>query len=62
VGVRRASGNKCGRCWFYDEQVGKLGLPHADLCQRCNDALFAWERQTGRSFVRPEVGQTTVKQ
>lgn len=53
VGVKKAAGQKCGRCWFYDEQVGKHGLPHADACQRCNEAIFAWEKQSGTPFVRP---------
>lgn len=59
IGVRRALGEKCGRCWFYDEQVGKNGLAHPDACQRCNDAIYAWEKATKRTFVRPveaEVG------
>ena len=55
VGVTKASGTKCGRCWFYDAQIGKLGLPHADVCQRCNDAITVWEKETGEAFVRPEV-------
>ena len=55
VGVGKASGTKCGRCWFYDTQVGKHGLPHSDVCQRCNEAIFAWEKSTGQTFVRPEI-------
>jgi len=53
VGVKKASGQKCGRCWFYDNQVGKHGLPHSDACQRCNAAISVWEKQTGEAFVRP---------
>jgi isoleucyl-tRNA synthetase len=55
VGVKKASGEKCGRCWFYDEQVGKLGFPHGDVCQRCNEAIFSWEKETGEKFESPEV-------
>jgi isoleucyl-tRNA synthetase len=55
VGVAKAEGTKCGRCWFSDTQVGKLGLPHDDACQRCNDAITIWEKTTGESFTRPEV-------
>jgi isoleucyl-tRNA synthetase len=55
VGVSKAAGEKCGRCWFYDTQVGKHGLPHADICQRCNDAISVWEKSTGTKFVRPAV-------
>ena len=54
VGVKKASGEKCGRCWFYDDQVGKLGLPHGDICQRCNEAIFSWEKETGAKFEKPE--------
>ena len=50
VGVTKAAGRKCCRCWFYDTQVGKLGLPRADLCQRCGDAVFQWERRSGQTL------------
>jgi len=55
VGVTKAEGTKCGRCWFYDTQIGKLGLPHDDVCQRCNNAIEVWERKTGQTFSRPPV-------
>ena len=55
VGVAKAAGTKCGRCWFWDTQVGKLGLPQDDACQRCNDAITVWERTTGETFTRPAV-------
>jgi isoleucyl-tRNA synthetase len=54
VGVAKAEGSKCGRCWFYDAQIGKLGLPHHDICQRCNDAIVVWEKETGKPFAKPE--------
>jgi len=50
VGVKKAEGLKCGRCWFYDKQVGKHGLPYEGICQRCNDAIFSWERETNQKF------------
>jgi isoleucyl-tRNA synthetase len=53
VGVAKANGPKCGRCWFHDDQIGKQGLPHADVCQRCNEAIFSWEKQTGQTFAPP---------
>jgi isoleucyl-tRNA synthetase len=55
VGVSKAEGEKCGRCWFYDTSVGKNGLPHNDVCQRCNDAIKSWEKSTGQAFIRPGV-------
>lgn len=55
VGVRKADGNKCNRCWFYDDQVGKLGFVNNDLCQRCNEAIFTWEEKTGQTFEKPVV-------
>jgi len=53
VGAKRAEGKKCERCWFHDEQIGKAGLVHDDLCARCNDAIFQWEKETGEEFVLP---------
>jgi len=53
VGVAKAKGEKCGRCWFYDTRLGKQGLPHGDICQRCNDAITVWEREKGMVFERP---------
>ena len=53
VGVSKASGEKCQRCWFYDNQVGKHGLPQADVCQRCNEAITSWEKHTGETFAKP---------
>lgn len=50
VGVKKAEGTKCGRCWFYDNQVGKHGLKYDGICQRCNDAVFEWEKSTGQKF------------
>lgn len=54
VGVKKADGTKCGRCWFYDENVGNLGIVHNDLCQRCNEAIFTWEKETGSTFTKEE--------
>eukprot|EP00531_Pseudo-nitzschia_arenysensis_P000513 CAMPEP_0116145042 /NCGR_PEP_ID=MMETSP0329-20121206/16358_1 /TAXON_ID=697910 /ORGANISM="Pseudo-nitzschia arenysensis, Strain B593" /LENGTH=1035 /DNA_ID=CAMNT_0003640573 /DNA_START=75 /DNA_END=3178 /DNA_ORIENTATION=- len=53
VGVAKAKGTKCGRCWFYDEKIGEEDLPHSDICQRCNHAITEWEEVTGEEFVRP---------
>ncbi|MGK3755682.1 MAG: isoleucyl-tRNA synthetase, partial [Bacillariaceae sp.] len=60
VGVTKSEGAKCGRCWFYDTQIGKLGLPHDDICQRCNDAITVWEKKTGEAFVRPVTEEAVV--
>ena len=54
VGVTRAAGEKCQRCWFYDAQVGKHGLPHSDICARCNQAVASYEEKTGTIFTKPE--------
>eukprot|EP00955_Chlamydomonas_euryale_P100090 365258-Chlamydomonas_euryale.AAC.2 len=36
VGVLRAGGAKCARCWNYCESVGVAGgAAHAGLCERC---------------------------
>jgi isoleucyl-tRNA synthetase len=50
VGIRRASGKKCERCWFFDKQVGNHNLPHSDICLRCNKAVSEWEDSTGKTF------------
>jgi isoleucyl-tRNA synthetase len=55
VGVAKAKGTKCERCWFYDTEIGKEDLPNNDLCQRCNNAITVWENVMGESFVRPPV-------
>jgi isoleucyl-tRNA synthetase len=53
VGVKKADGEKCARCWFYGEQLGAdLGLEHTDICQRCNHAIGAWEKVKGTKFVK----------
>jgi isoleucyl-tRNA synthetase len=53
VGVKKADGEKCARCWFYGEQLGAdLGLEHTDICQRCNHAIGAWEKEKGTKFVK----------
>jgi isoleucyl-tRNA synthetase len=53
IGIKKASGQKCARCWFYDNSIGKHSLPHSDACQRCNDAVASWEEHFGNPFVRP---------
>lgn len=37
VGVAKAAGGKCARCWNYSDQVGSVGVAagHPDLCERC---------------------------
>ncbi|KAL7542541.1 hypothetical protein ACHAXR_012135 [Thalassiosira sp. AJA248-18] len=55
IGVTKADGTKCGRCWFYDKEVGKHGSEYgADLCQRCGEAIFSWEEKTGEKFITAE--------
>lgn len=50
IGVAKAQGKKCERCWFYDTQVGQLDSPHNDLCQRCDDAVSKWEQRSGQTM------------
>ena len=38
VGVDRAEGEKCPRCWIYDKTVGKNGQP---VCDRCMEQIKA---------------------
>ncbi len=34
VGVSKATGSKCSRCWNYSEHVG-LDTEHSEICERC---------------------------
>jgi isoleucyl-tRNA synthetase len=52
VGVKKAEGEKCQRCWFFGEQVGALGLEHSDACQKCNHAISSWEKARNTKFTR----------
>jgi len=36
VGVKKAAGEKCERCWFYDEDTGVGDDVADDLCPRCD--------------------------
>jgi isoleucyl-tRNA synthetase len=38
LGVARARGTKCQRCWYYSESVGK-DHEHVDVCLRCADVI-----------------------
>lgn len=38
VGVCKADGKKCDRCWYYSESVGE-DHDHPDVCPRCADAV-----------------------
>ena len=38
VNVKEAKGEKCERCWKYDETVGEVE-EHEDICQRCADVI-----------------------
>jgi isoleucyl-tRNA synthetase len=38
VGVARAEGGKCERCWTYSKNVGRQGV-HAGVCERCAAVL-----------------------
>ncbi len=50
VGVKKADGKKCSRCWFHDNQVGKIESRFDDICQRCDDAIGSWEKETSQTF------------
>jgi isoleucyl-tRNA synthetase len=52
IGVKKAEGKKCQRCWFFDESVGEHGLEHSDACQKCNHAISSWEKARNTKFIR----------
>ncbi|MBI5893210.1 MAG: isoleucine--tRNA ligase [Deltaproteobacteria bacterium] len=38
IGINKAKGEKCERCWNYSEQVGEF-KEHPKVCERCVEAL-----------------------
>lgn len=40
IGVSRADGSKCERCWNYSGQVGSFS-DHPTLCGRCFNVIVA---------------------
>jgi isoleucyl-tRNA synthetase len=60
IGVKKADGVKCGRCWFYDKAVGTHERFGSDLCQRCDEAIFSWEKKTGSTFSASEGEKAAV--
>jgi isoleucyl-tRNA synthetase len=38
IGVAKALGKKCDRCWYYTESVGE-DHEHSDICSRCADVV-----------------------
>ena len=38
VGIFKADGHKCDRCWNYSDYVGKSS-EHPTICERCESAL-----------------------
>ncbi|WP_027364829.1 isoleucine--tRNA ligase [Desulfotruncus alcoholivorax] len=40
VGVSRAAGTKCARCWMYHEEVGR-NEQHPEICPRCASVVEA---------------------
>ena len=51
VGVARARGHKCQRCWNFSEAVGSVG-DHPALCERCVPVV----RDLGMAPVGPAKG------
>ncbi|MEW5311897.1 MAG: hypothetical protein WDW38_003574 [Sanguina aurantia] len=49
IGVSRASGSKCARCWNYSLTLGTGSSAHPELCERCAPVI------TRMGFVLPEV-------
>ena len=38
VGVRKADGGKCARCWMYSEELG-ADAEYPELCPRCAEVM-----------------------
>lgn len=45
IGVKKAGGQKCERCWMYSEDVGSAG--YLSICPRCAGAVTSWEQRNG---------------
>ena len=60
IGVKKADGTKCNRCWFYDDKVGNHDLTYDGVCQRCNAAIDEWEKETGEKFELEKKEETTA--
>jgi isoleucyl-tRNA synthetase len=41
VGVARAAGSKCARCWNFSAEVGRADAAHPELCERCVPVIRA---------------------
>lgn len=50
IGVKKAEGTKCERCWFYDDKVGNHDLEYDGICPRCNHAISVWEEEKEQKF------------
>ena len=46
IGVDRAPGEKCARCWMRSERVGE-NAAHPSLCERCVPVVLAATRGSG---------------
>merc|ERR1712232_1043577 len=55
VGVAKAQGTKCARCWFYGKWEGD-----GDICQRCQHAVEVWETKEGVKFEKEEEAVPTA--
>ena len=56
IGIARADGTKCDRCWYYYMQVSTDG-PYPGTCARCGEALAGMEFPAvapKESFFEPE--------
>jgi len=47
IGVKKATGEKCKRCWVYSPTVGS-NPQHREICARCISNLFEENREGGK--------------
>jgi len=60
VGVTKARGTKCERCWFHHENPVQEGQRFPTACPRCNHAIASWEQVNEETFVYPGT-ETTIE-
>ena len=69
VGVSRAEGSKCERCWNYSLLVGSFS-DHPTLCSRCHNVVgdqlprevvaVSWHPQTNKNIISLIISDTSI--
>ena len=52
IGIKKAGGTKCERCWMYTDDVGSF--EHLAICGRCDDAVKSWKQRQPKKEEKEE--------